>query len=705
MADAAKPLPALRKELRLLPTAAAVSGEPLWVIHDPVQNRYIQIDNATYHVLANWPSSATDQELLAKLGASGSVFATGEEIWQLAGFLERNRLTEEPAKEGWRAYLAEHKKSQHSIFHRLLHGYLFFRVPLFRPQAALERALPFAEVLATPAMIAFYAILGTLGLYLAARQWESYLATFPDFATLEGAALMGGALLLVKAAHELGHAFAAVRYGCHVPTMGVAFMLAAPLLYTDVTDAWRLRDRRQRLVIDTAGVRVELAIAAVALFLWSFLPDGPARSIAFTLSAVSMVSSLLINLNPFMRFDGYYVFSEMIGVDNLQSRAFELGRWHMRETLFGLGAPKPEPWPPGKTALLISYAYATWVYRLLLFVGIALIVYHVFFKVLGILLFVVEIGIFIARPVIREIGVWIKMRKEIFASRRTVLTGLAASVLVGLAIVPWSSRVAVPAVVEASRWQSVYPPRPARVVQIHVTHGAEVAAGDPVVTLASPDIHHQLRLARTELRLVGARLARRGADVTDREQSLVLERQHQSLVDKIAGLESEIEKLIVRAPIAGKVLELNSELRTGRWLGPKDFVAIVGDRSAAQARGYVSEADLSRIAVGTAGVFVPESIQRGRVSLGVADIATDSAPEIALPELVGTHGGPIAVAATGPDAMVPVTGQYLVRFDVQGSAAPEVALRGTAILTGRPESFLASVWRQTLKVLLREAGA
>ncbi|NHW78486.1 site-2 protease family protein, partial [Escherichia coli] len=78
----------------------------------------------------------------------------------------------------------------------------------------------------------------------------------------------------VKSLHELGHAFTAARYGLHVPAMGVAFMVLAPILYTDVTDAWRLSSRRQRMAIHAAGVIVELALASIALFAWALLPDG-----------------------------------------------------------------------------------------------------------------------------------------------------------------------------------------------------------------------------------------------------------------------------------------------------------------------------------------------------------------------------------------------------------------------------------------------
>ena len=192
--------------------------------------------------------------------------------------------------------------------------------------------------------------------------------------------------------------------------MGVAFLVMFPVLYTDTTDAWKLQSRRDRLRIVTAGVRTELYLALIATFLWGVLPDGSLRSAAFFIATTSWVTSVLVNISPFMRFDGYYAFSDLIGVENLQQRAFELGRWRLRRWLWGLNDPLPEPMPRRRARLLILYAWGTWLYRFFLFLGIALLVYHFFFKVLGIFLFIVEVLWFIVMPIFKEVRTWRERR-------------------------------------------------------------------------------------------------------------------------------------------------------------------------------------------------------------------------------------------------------------------------------------------------------
>ena len=198
----------------------------------------------------------------------------------------------------------------------------------------------------------------------------------------------------------MGHGLMTKRFGCRVPAMGVALLVMWPVLWTDTNDAWRLTDRRKRLAIDAAGMLAEITLAVVASLAWSVLPDGPVRTGAFLLSSSTWVLTVLVNVNPLMRFDGYFLLSDLIDVPNLQERGFAIGRWWLRERLFGLRAPVPEQFPLPKQRILTAYSLSALIYRFSLFLGIAIVVYHMAFKALGLFLFGVEIWWFIARPIL-----------------------------------------------------------------------------------------------------------------------------------------------------------------------------------------------------------------------------------------------------------------------------------------------------------------
>ncbi|HBN50752.1 MAG TPA: peptidase M50, partial [Thalassospira sp.] len=223
-----------------------------------------------------------------------------------------------------------------------------------------------------------------------------------------------------------------------------------PVLYTDTSDAWRIISKEKRLRIAAAGIRVELALALLATFFWHLVPPGPLQSAVFLLATTTWITTLLINLSPFMRFDGYYLLSDFLGIANLQNRSFAMAKWTIRETLFRFGHPAPEPMPRKKRRMLTAFAIAVWIYRFFLFLGIALVVYHLFFKVLGIILFVVEIAWFIVIPVLNEMKHWWKDRHSAKVTPSLVVTGFLLAVLTVLTFVPWQSRVSADAVLQAS---------------------------------------------------------------------------------------------------------------------------------------------------------------------------------------------------------------------------------------------------------------
>ena len=697
-------LPRLRDDLAISAGPLDAAGHPTWQIYDALRHRFITIDQATCTILSLWRDHLNAAELaVAAARRSGQAY-TLSDIEELSRFLTRNDLTQAGSDE-WRKHGGATRQS-HSKVMKLVHNYLFFKIPLFAPEPILRATSGIADLGGSRRVQLVIVGLGLVGLWLVSRQWDEFLLGARGLATIGGVAHLAVTLFCVKILHELGHAYTAMRYGCRVPIVGIAFMMMAPVLYTDVTDAWRLTDRRHRFAIDSAGVAVELALACIATFLWVFLPDGLMRQTVFMIATTSWIMSIGINLNPFMRFDGYYIFADLLGVDNLQARSFELGTWKMREVLFQLHEPPPEHFPKRRERLLIVYAWSVWLYRVVLFTGIALAVYAYFFKALGLALFFFEIGYFVLRPVLSETTQWWKMRSRIVRTDRTRMTVALAAALVLWFVVPWSSTVKIPAVLEAAELSQIYPPRAARVVAFHSLPGQLVRKGDLLIELMSADLESERILTLAKLTAVSTRLARIGADREDRDDSLVMESTRGALVNKLKGLNAEIAELSVRAPADGIVAEVNPNLRPGQWIAARERIALVRGTDRVSIVGYVAESDLWRIDVGAAGYFVPDMPQAASSSALLRSIAVNSTAHIEPPELVSTHGGRIEAFPDARQRFVPVSAHYLVTLDViTNNPVPPVRLRGVVNVEGRSESFFSAVWRRTLKVLVRESAA
>lgn len=694
----------LREDLKLISPQPG-DGVLRWLIYDPARHSYFEIDQVTFEVLSCWRAGMTPRALSGAVSASFGHNVDDADIIELARFVTANHLSVDPPHDDWRQLVTQARAARPGRLKQLAHNYLFFRIPLVQPQGFLVRTLPVAQIFYTRTVLLGVCVLGLAGLYLVSREWEAFLTTFQSFLSLEGAVSFALALLAIKTMHELGHAYTVVRYGGTVTAMGVAFMLMTPMLYTDVTDAWRLSSRSKRLLVGAAGILVELMIACIATFLWAFTPDGMLKGILFVTATSGWLMSLAINLNPFMRFDGYFLLSDLVGVPNLQPRAFELARWHLREVLFGLGQAPPEVFERRARGWLIAYAWAVWIYRLVLFIGIAIVVYLYFFKLLGVVLFVFEIAYFVVKPMWSEIMEWRKRARAITASRRTYITAAAFAALVVMLVTPWSSQVAIPVVLEPVSYQRIFPPQPAQIRSVDLVAGARVARGDVLVVLHSEQLEHEMRIARMKIAATRVRLARLTADATDRKSAVILDRELAAANSGLEGLVRRREELTIRSPLDGEVVEVAPWLHPGRSIAMAEALATVAASGPVQARGYVGESDVWRLGHGARGRFFPDDGARPVLDITVRDIAPGGAATIDVEDLASVHGGAIESNRQNDGRITPVTAQYRVVLDAAATdPAPEFRIRGIAVVAGERQSFAARLWRQVVRVLVREGG-
>lgn len=697
-----EPLPPLRDDLTLLDGAPEASGAPTWTVWDPVRNRYFRIGRVAAALIGAWHRA--DPAVVARAAepaAGRPIDAT--EVERFVRFLRHNDLTAESGPARTRDLLERAAAARPHWTRWLLRNYLFLRVPLVRPDAFLDATLPLVRPLMSRTVALLVGLAGAIGLMLVLRQWEAFTATFLHFFSLAGVLWFGVALVGTKIVHELAHAYTAKRFGCRVHTMGIAFLVLWPVLYTDVSDAWRLASRRARLQIGAAGMMAELALACLATLAWSFMPDGPARAAAFLIATVTWAMTLLINLNPFLKFDGYYLLSDLLGVSNLQGRSFALGRWRLREALFGFGEPAPEPLSGRLRRGLVLYAWGTWIWRFFLFIGIALLIYHFFIKVVGIFLMVVELAWFIARPVRDELAEWSRRRQSMRFNRNLIVSLLVLAGGIAALAVPWQDRLALPAVWEAARTAELHPPVPARIAEVAAGEGANLAAGDPVMRLDSPDLALQLELTARRVDLLQQLIARRAAGGETAEAVGVLEQELATELATLRGLRAEAARLALTAPIAGRLADLPPGLAPGRWVRPTDRLGrIVGADASLVA--WLPEHALERVTPGAAARFYPDDPGRAPIAATVVEVEAVGEVHLDSPYLASVFGGPIAVREDDRGRLVPETAVYRVILAPDAVGAPERVVVGTARVEADPVSPIGRLWRTVAAVLIRESG-
>ncbi|MHC4873497.1 MAG: site-2 protease family protein, partial [Planctomycetota bacterium] len=467
-------IPPLRLDLEIYEAPAADSGIPAYMIHDPLHATFDQASWFQARIMQLMDKPQKLKDLFLRVTRETTIKVTESELAGFCSDIITRGLSQSSSVKPVAQLVAEKNKNKMSAFKWLLHHYLYFRIPLIYPDAFLEKTVNVVKLFIRPATAMLWFITALFGLFFLVQHTQQYVNTFLHLFHWHGALFYSVALILIKLTHEFSHAYTAKYFGNRVPRMGLAFIVLWPIPFCDVTDSWKMKDRKKRLVISTAGVAAEIVIAGIALFVWGITPPGILHSLAFILSSVTLLSTLLVNLNPAMRFDGYYIFSDLLGVDNLQMRAFNLTKYYLRKYIFGFGLDNPEESLRGrKRFLMVVYSLYAWVYRFFLYLGIAVLVYYMFTKSLGIFLFAVEIIFFIVSPVVRELKLVVKNISKVSNFKRLFFfSGILLAVILWL-LLPLKRNENIPAVTVASSQQLVFAPNSGQLLKLNLAKGKE----------------------------------------------------------------------------------------------------------------------------------------------------------------------------------------------------------------------------------------
>lgn len=698
-------LPRLREELDLLPGAGQPDGQPTWTLHDPVRNQFFRIDWPTLEILQRWDMDDPEQ-IAADISAHTTLVVTADDVVQVVQFLVQHQLVQSAGAEAQGKMAAQWMRMQGSPMQWLLHHYLFFRIPLLKPDAWLTRWLPVARWFGSRSFMWITALAMAMGLAQVFRRWDVFSASLVDTFNLEGLLSYGVALFFVKLLHELGHAFTAKHYGCRVPTMGVAFLVMWPVAYTDTNETWRLTNRFQRLRVASAGIVTELVIAVWATLAWSLLPDGGVQSAVFVLATTSWVATLAINASPFMRFDGYFIVMDALDMPNLHGRSFDLARWKLREWLFGLDEEPPEHFKPGKQLALIAFAWATWLYRLVLFLGIAVLVYHFFIKLVGIFLFLVEIVWFVAKPVAAELAVWRQLWPRIREKARGRKSALWAVSLLVVVLLPWPGRITASALLKPQESWPVFAPAGAFVQALPFKQGDAVKAGQTLAILYVPDLATRQRALQAKLEQERWQAEASAFNDDMRKRWKVAEQSFIATQAELLGVQTEQKQFSPIAPYDGHFMAADPDLVAGEWVAKKEMLGTLIKRDGGwRVETWLDEDAIASVDVGQTAMFYPDSGVGGVLKLKVTSIDHDASHVLQRRELASVLGGHILTREKN-DLFVPERAVYRVTLDapVVPTNLQQQSWRGHLVVHAQWSSPAARYVRQVVSVLVREFG-
>jgi putative peptide zinc metalloprotease protein len=371
----------------------------------------------------------------------------------------------------------------------------------------------------------------------------------------------------------------------------------------------------------------------------------------------------------------------------------------MRRVLLGFTDAWPEDFPNKKRRLLIIFATITWLYRLTVFIGIAWLVYYFFFKVLGVILFIIEILWFVLLPIWHELKIWFKRKSEIKMNR--VLLGLTfIGGLIALGLVPWQTTVRGTTWIHATKQSVIFTPIPGKLSDL--AQAGAFNKGDRLFILTSPDIALQASRAQALSEASSAQLRGLSGLEDGEEKRAELQFQQEKFNAEVKLYKDEINRLDLTAPFAGILQDIDENLSIGTWVHPKQPLASLIDPNSWVADVLVEESQIARIHKDDkVTVYIQQSAFEKRYGR-VAEIDTLKIQALPHPMLDAQNGG--AISTLPGTGHIPTQAFYKVRvvFDTQKDLS-KMLLAEAAIET-QAKAWLPTFFERVAALFVRESG-
>ncbi|CAM2894372.1 hypothetical protein [Rariglobus hedericola] len=558
------------QRLRLRPSVRmrrqSYRGEPWFVAQDSFTEAFYRFRPEAYDFIARLDGSQTVEEVWKGCLDRSPDTAPGqsEVVSLLAQLYQANLLAGDTPGDAARLFARHQKRAQRELASQFF-GIFFLRVRLLDPDRFLSRVWPSLRWLATRWGVAAWSALLVLGIGMVISNWDRAVDQSAGVLAPGNLLLLYAAFTVAKLIHEFGHGFAVKAFGGEVHAMGVTFLVFTPIPYVDATAAWAFRERWKRVMVGCAGMIPEMAYAAIAAVVWAGTGTGTINTLAYNTMITASVSTLLFNLNPLLRFDGYYILSDLLDVPNLQGRSFR--QWlHLVETkvFHARGLESPGRTPAGVAGFL-SFGAASWVYRIIITVTIILLVADRYFG-LGLLAGVITgIGAFII-PVVKAVQYLLREPRIERVRRRAwaFSAGAVVFVIILLGVIPFPQHFRAPGVVRAAGSRDVYTSVGGWAAEAKAVSGSSVQTGETLVRMESPELVLELMAAKADLQQVEARERQMLSDLAAGIEPM--KRRREAVQARLERLEKDRTALNLISPSTGQWVSPRSDDWAGLWL-------------------------------------------------------------------------------------------------------------------------------------------
>jgi putative peptide zinc metalloprotease protein len=468
---------------------------------------------------------------------------------------------------------------------REVRGYLtnllFIKIPVFDPDAFLNRwGGLFGKVFTTYGFVAWLMLLA-VGLYFIVGKVEDLGDQAAGILAPDNILLLYVSLVVIKICHEFGHAFACKKFGLQSGTggethvMGVMLLVFTPLPYVDATSMDAFRSKWHRAIVGMAGMLVELGIAAVAAIVWAnTAKETVPHAVAYNVMFLASIWTVMFNGNPLLRFDGYYILSDLVEIPNLAPRSKQYLYYLVKRYAWGLRQSRSPANTPGERRWMLFFVIASTTYRVFICARILLFITDKI-PLLGAVLAVLAVAMWVIMPLGKFVH-YLATSGELHRVRPRAVwstVGTVAAILLGVGMIPAPDRPRVAGVVEPSSLAIVHMGADGFVRNVLPSRREVTPQGAPLVEAFSETLASQRDQLAARRREVSVRL--RTARTNDPASINIYTANLNAIDKRLNRLDGEIESLTVRAPFAGTWVSPDIERTVGAYLHRGDKLGLV----------------------------------------------------------------------------------------------------------------------------------
>jgi len=620
-------------------------GELWYILQDHSSERYQRFTPAAHLMIGLMDGRRTIQQIWEACRSRLKDEApTQEEVLHLLSQLHAIDALQVDTQPDIEELLKRFEKQRYSKWKQNLRSPLFMRFQLFDPEKFINRfqwvVRPFFSWIGA---IIWIAVVAT-ALSLVGFHWPELTKNISDrILAPKNLLILWLVFPFLKAFHEFGHAFAVKIYGGEVHEMGIMFLVFTPIPYVDASAASAFHKKRERIVVGAAGMLVEVFLAAIAFFVWVNAVPGTLRAIAFNVMVIAGVSSVLFNGNPLLRYDAYYILSDILEIPNLGTRGTQFMGYLAKRYLFGMTDEEPPLSSPGEQTWFVIYSVSAFIYRIFIYTAIILFIASKFFFI-GMIFAawtLVNMAIIPAGKGLKFLFYSPKLRRK--RNRAFIVCGLVIFVVAcSMFLIPVPLGTMAEGVIWIPDQSFVRAGTNGFVDQVLAKSGSQVNRNDPLIQCSDPLLPAQIRVLESQLRELEAKYDTQ--ILTDRVQAEIIDEEIQHVTAQIQDSRERADELTIRSTVDGRFIVPMAEDLPGRFVKRGELLGYVLNRSAVAARVVVTQPDVDVVRQKTYEVRVrfPEDVSVSLPARLLREVpaATDQLPSRTLSQ---EGGGEIAI--------------------------------------------------------------